>query len=1803
MTAIVLWASFPCQVHAQGYTWTWGHAYGGSGDMEVVDVALDDDNGSSYVCGYTKGSGLIGGVLGAVLGNQDAYLSKLDPSGNQVWAFTPSGLGNSSATSIALDAAGNVYMCGWFEGTIDLHGNSLVGSGSVSSSGNKDWFIASYTPDGLLRWRARFGGGSDDNPVGVTIGGTKAYLFGTVKGAISTGFGSMSAALSNKNNLALVCYDLSGVGQWLVSGGSGEDEEPTSVTADNDRVYVSYRAGNTGCTWYGTTGSSIGNATSSFQWDPRITAFSATGGFGWNRALNENDGSNRGAASLAVGCGALYITGISHSPTVFPGLGNSTTGTHDFFYLSRINPLNGQFQWLTTGTTTGSNHSIGGTSVTLTKGGAVQVVGNFKDDLTIGGSTITSTNGKVQSYVATFRPGGTIARFERITSSQDTWGTTICADASGHFVVGGRFKSNISVSGVALSSASSVNGHVFRGELGIIGTADPSSWTPPSPMCSNASSFDLSSLLSPAASGSASAVSNSSNVSSPAGALGMVTGSYANFGTAGGYVTLDLGTTIPAGATISVLWRSAGGTATALITSGSSATPPSNSNGSITTTSTSPTYTDLQLSSAARYIRLTRPLTGSVAFDVDGVYYSYGNDLTGTWSGPGVTGSTFNPAGLSGSIPVTYTIGSSSCASSTTASMTVQAAPNAGVDGTLNVCSGSPAVSLYSALGGSPQAGGTWSGPSPVVAGMYDPATMAPGAYQYTVTPTGVCVGSGSSTATVSVTPTPNGGVFSGAGSVCPTPASGTLSISGFAGTIVRWWRSVDGGTNWSPIANTSNSQGWTNLTGPVQFRVELSQPGCGTGYSPVAMLTPEDTTAPVLTCPAVEPLATVYADGSCKIIVPDFTSLFSAIDNCSATPTMVQSPAAGTLLTFVENTTVTIKAVDGAGNSSAQCTATILALDTIRPVLICPSDITLFTSSAGCTAQHTIDPLNYADNCWGNGLAEHIYLKAGEPALFPLVAFDATGWTEVTSSSSIELDIDTYTVAYVHESGAEDILLCSYSIIVQDAQAPSIVCPANRTVPLLNGCEITVNHTEPTVTDNCNGCVAPSLPQYTYIGTYQGHTYFRSWNSTGWASARANANSIPNGHLVSLNSAAEEDWLNGIILSDLGWYAPFWIGLNDAAVEGTFTWTNGDPVGFTHWSNSQPDDIGGADYAYMNTGNAPGWDDAPGTTNFNWILEVDCLPLIQPVQTSGQASGALLPPGGHVMAWTVTDHSGNSSSCSYTITVVDTIRPTISCPANISMNVDAGSCGAVVNYVTPVGSDNCTGATTVRTAGPASGSTFPIGTTTVTHTVTDAAGLTASCSFTVTVVDNIPPVISCPPNISMNVDAGSCGAVVNYPTPVGSDNCTGATTVRTAGPASGSSFPIGTTTVTHTVTDAAGLTASCSFTVTVVDNLPPQLNSCPLDITIVASPGACTAIANWFEPTATDNCSASLSRVGPASGSSFPIGSTTPITYTATDGSNSSSCVFNVSVIPTAVDLAYGLTEVCQGSGIIMPTIASPSGGVFSDANQSGTINPSTGAFDPSLATPGLHTLDYVFTESCTSHVWFTINVIASPAATISYDGSPYCNSGSSATVTHTGTPGGTYSATAGLAIDPSTGNVDLSASLPGDHLVTYTIPATGACGLFQTTASITVSAAPSATISYAGPFCDNTGQQSPSITGTTGGIFSADPQLALDPSTGIITPGATTSSSTGTSFLVTYSLPAQGGCPAFSTSTNVTITQAPWAGTGGSLELCSDAAPAPLVVNGNPSLSGTWSDPANQPHTSTYDPATDAPGTTPLP
>jgi large repetitive protein len=210
------------------------------------------------------------------------------------------------------------------------------------------------------------------------------------------------------------------------------------------------------------------------------------------------------------------------------------------------------------------------------------------------------------------------------------------------------------------------------------------------------------------------------------------------------------------------------------------------------------------------------------------------------------------------------------------------------------------------------------------------------------------------------------------------------------------------------------------------------------------------------------------------------------------------------------------------------------------------------------------------------------------------------------------------------------------------------------------------------------------------------------------------------------------------------------------------------------------------------------------------------------PSLTEDHASGSAFPMGVTVVTATATDAAGNSSQCTFDVTVRDTTAPALTCPAAMSVAATSAD-GAAVTFA-PTATDVVDSAPVV-TADPASGTTFTVGSTLVNVSAKDAAGNTARCAFLVTVRDPNAPMLTCPPNQTAMATDGS-GATVSYPGPTVQDPVDPMPRI-TASHASGDTFPVGKTTVEVTATNAAGHASSCEFVVTVTGGVTTTPSHC----------------------------------------------------------------------------------------------------------------------------------------------------------------------------------------------------------------------------------------------------------------------------------------------------------------------------------------------------------------------------------------
>ena len=661
----------------------------------------------------------------------------------------------------------------------------------------------------------------------------------------------------------------------------------------------------------------------------------------------------------------------------------------------------------------------------------------------------------------------------------------------------------------------------------------------------------------------------------------------------------------------------------------------------------------------------------------------------------------------------------------------------------------------------------------------------------------------------------------------------------------------------------------------------------------------PDDDVDPTIVCPADQ---TVSFNGVCQYLLPDYTGLATVDDNCDANPVVTQTASAGTTLSG--NAVVTIEVEDASGNTTS-CSFNVVAEDDTNPSVVCPVNQTInATADCGFTVADVTGLATISDNC--------------DNTLFI---------TQSPSVGSIVSGTTTITVTAVDDAG--NTASCNFDIAPVDITVPTITCPNDLLVDLSATCDFTLtDYTSLAVaTDNCDNSLTlvQSPNSGVNIGSSTSTVTITAIDDAGNSSVctfdvipednTAPSITCPQDAVVQVNPNCQ------YVLPDYtGSIAP--IDNCDPSAVVTQSPISGTSIGSATTVTLSATDASGnvgtctvlitpEDNQVPVFANCPAdiqvdndVDACEAVVNYATLSVSDnCDGVLIPQLTAGGASGTPFIVGTTLVTYTATDADNNVATCSFNVTVVDVEDPVILCPTNITTTVTPLSCGADVIYNLPTATDNCsTGIVPSLEAGFASGATFPLGATVVTYEAEDAAGNTESCSFTVTVTDNEEPVITCPADVVSNVGINSCQAFVNYSSPTVTDNCaTGLTPVLTSGLSSGSSFSLGTTTIVYQANDGNGNVSTCSFTVTVNDNILPIMFGCPIDITVNVEPGTCGQEVNYANPVATDNCIGAITPTlenGLASGSTFPLGTTT-VLYEAEDAAtNVATCSFLVTVI-----------------------------------------------------------------------------------------------------------------------------------------------------------------------------------------------------------------------------------------------------------------------------------------------------------------
>lgn len=760
--------------------------------------------------------------------------------------------------------------------------------------------------------------------------------------------------------------------------------------------------------------------------------------------------------------------------------------------------------------------------------------------------------------------------------------------------------------------------------------------------------------------------------------------------------------------------------------------------------------------------------------------------------------------------------------------------------------------------------------------------------------------------------------------------------------------------------------------------------------------VTIEDSQLPTIVCPADVTVDT--GPGVCTAMVTGIAPV-SAFDNCpSATVTYELSGATvfsgnsdASNNVFNVGTTLVTYTITDAGGRQAQCAFNVTVEDNEAPAIqACTGNISQSNDAGVCGAVINYAVPTFNDNCDG-------------------VVF-GTLVSGLAPGSTFPLGVTTVTYRYTDASGNVS-LDCSFTVTVNDTEAPVIVCPGaqvldaacpSSTVPDFRSLAV--------VTDNCPGpfTIAQSPAAGTTLSAVPGLTPADAETFTVTLTA-TDANGVVGASCtfqVTLNDNDEPIPSTPSPLPDLGPGVFYPNGIGGDINNGLVTQGNPSSCGtLTLVPPTARDCNGNLIYAIATISGA--------TYAANGGTPAD-----PPTYT--------IPAGTTVVIWIYDDGNGNQTTQIQNITVEnDTYAPNLTCPADITLNTSddgSGDClvtpntvsgvstsmtvgteGTVIPIPTPMAgmvNDNCDVASisyqiTDSSGGfvasnSTTGNTMDAGsvaltggdTYTVTYFVQDAEGNISNCSFTITVVDDeMPSLITNNFNVFTGTGgddiAGDCGytlgaADISRDPSSLMDNCgvdnvtytvmglttgTSFTAGSSASSLAGSTFDISGTssgmgqfTITWTIADVNGNTASFSRLITVTDNETPEITCVDEDATTPGNQAARTISADGtdgdciytvqgseFDPTVTDNCDASPSITNnfngsnTLSGANLPIGTTSVIWTTTDDQGNTTACAIDITVTDDEApvfsfcpqDLFPGTATVVNDT-IILPNVTS---------------------------------------------------------------------------------------------------------------------------------------------------------------------------------------------------------------------------------------------------------------------------------------
>ena len=429
-----------CKLDLRGCLWatsfggaTWDTGYG----IEV------DSAGNSYSTGDYTGKAQFGKYGHTAKGWYEIFVTKMDPSGEVLWATSIGDIGHDSGQDIAIDSSGNSYITGYFENTVSF------GSKSLTSTGGQDIYLSKLDPTGKVLWGISAGSSEDDQGYGVAASSNGfVYFTGSFKGTITLG----STPLFSKGNTDSFYAKVDGAtGKvlWAYSVGSKDDERGRGVAVDGSgNAYFTGGFRNT--VKFGTHEHNAGAAL-----DLYVIKVNPAGVVQW---ATTSGGTNAdwGNDLVLDGTGNIYLTGSFYLTAKFGTTTLTGKGKAEIF-AAKLDPK-GDYLWAVGG---GGTENDEGTDIAVDSAGNSYFTGNFNTSATLAGKPITAV-GKEDVFVAKVSPAGEVLWVSTVGGKEVDRGNGIAVDGSGNLYSTGSFQAAINLGSVALQAAGENDIYIWK---------------------------------------------------------------------------------------------------------------------------------------------------------------------------------------------------------------------------------------------------------------------------------------------------------------------------------------------------------------------------------------------------------------------------------------------------------------------------------------------------------------------------------------------------------------------------------------------------------------------------------------------------------------------------------------------------------------------------------------------------------------------------------------------------------------------------------------------------------------------------------------------------------------------------------------------------------------------------------------------------------------------------------------------------------------------------------------------------------------------------------------------------------------------------------------------------------------------------------------------------------------------------------------------------------------------------------------------------------------------------------------------